>query len=124
MINVKIDIPKDLPIRKLEKYIDDTVFNIARITLDYTNDKKHFPRLHGDLIDSSVAQGVTKYAKDSYYLGTDGSVEYAQYVWKMPEGTNWTNPNTYPQWYYTEFKREKEQIVSRAVKQAEKGNRL
>lgn len=124
MIDVQIDIPKDLPINKLNKYIDDTVFNIARITLDYVNTGLHFPYLTGDLNESSMAQGVTKYSKNSYYLGTDGSVDYAMYVWNMPEGTNWTRKSTYHQWYMTEFKNDKEKIISLAVKNAEKGNRI
>ena len=117
-MKISVEIPRDIPIKELDRFTDLTVYNIARMTLDMTNSKEHFPYLHGDLNESSMAQGVTKYAKDSYYLGTDGSVNYAQYVWNMPKGTHWTNSNTYAQWFITEFRNDKEVIVSQSVQNA------
>lgn len=124
MINVKVEIPKELPVKELSQYIDDVVFNTARITLDYTDSKKHFPYLNGDLNRAAMAEGVRALGNRTYGLGADG-VEYAPAVWKYPQkGTNWTNPETYAQWYMTEFKNDKELIMSRAIESAKKGHRI
>ena len=129
-ISVKVEIPRELPVRELDNYIDLTVHNIARLTLDYVNTKgggenhTFFPRDSGDLQAASMGAGVTKYGKNSYYLGADGTVDYAEIVWNYPKGTNWTNPSTYPQWYLTEYKNEKELITSIAVQNAKNGVRM
>ena len=95
MINVKVEIPKELPVKELNQYIDDVVFNAARITLDLTNSKGHFPYLSGKLNRAAMAEGVRTLGNKTYGLGADG-VEYAPAVWKYPQkGTNWTNPETY-----------------------------
>ena len=124
MINVKVEIPKELPVKELNQYIDDVVFNTARITLDLTNSKGHFPYLSGDLNRAAMAEGVRTLGNKTYGLGADGA-DYAPEVWKYPQnGTNWTNPETYAQWYMTEFKNDKELIMSRAVESAKKGHRI
>ena len=124
MINVKVEIPKELPVKELNQYIDDVVFNAARITLDLTNSKGHFPYLSGDLNRAAMAEGVRTLGNKIYGLGADGA-EYAPAVWKYPQrGTNWTNPETYAQWYMTEFKNDKELIMSRAIESAKKGHRI
>lgn len=118
MISVSASIPKTLPIKQLDTFIDKTVYGIARITLDYTNSKKHFPELTGDLKEASMAQGVTKDGKNSYWLGADETVDYAGIVWEYPKDTHWTNQDTYPQWYVTEFEIEKDKIVKNAISNA------
>lgn len=124
MINVKVETPKELPVKELNQYIDDVVFNTARITLDLTNSKGHFPYLTGELNRAAMAEGVRTLGNKTYGLGADG-VEYAPAVWKYPQkGTNWTNPETYAQWYMTEFKNDKELIMSRAIESAKKGHRI
>ena len=127
-IKVSVEIPRELPIRELDRYIDYTVYNMARITLDLTNsaggENGHFPHLSGDLQDAAMAEGVVDEGGKSYHLGAEG-VDYAPLVWEYPQkGTNWTNPNTYAQWYMTEFKNEKELIVKRAVENAKKGIKI
>lgn len=113
-IKVNVEIPKQLPINQLNKYIDYTVYNIARITLDFTNSQQRYPRLTGELRRSAIAEGVVRDKEKTYHLGASG-VDYAPDVWDYPQSTNWTNPSTYAQWYMTEFKKEKHLITSLAV---------
>lgn len=116
-IKVEIDIPRQLPIRELDNYIDNVVFNTARITLDFTNSKQRFPYLTGELNRASMAEGVVSEGGKTYHLGASG-VDYAPIVWEYPQRTDWTNPSTYAKWYMTEFENEKEQIMSLAVNNA------
>jgi hypothetical protein len=122
-IKVNVEIPRNLPIRELDRYIDYTVYNMARITLDFTNSKQRFPYLTGELNRAAMAEGVVAEGGKSYHLGASG-VDYAPDVWDYPQSTNWTNPSTYAQWYMTEFKNEKELIVKRAVENAKRGFKL
>lgn len=122
-IKVNVEIPRNLPIRELDRYIDYTVYNMARITLDFTNSRQRFPYLTGELNRASMAEGVVAKGGKSYHLGASG-VDYAPDVWEYPQKTNWTNPNTYAQWYMTEFKNEKEFIVKTAVENAKRGFKL
>lgn len=115
-MKISIEIPRELPIKELDRFTDLTVYNIARMTLDMTNSKGHFPYLTGELQRSSMAYGVVGNNK-TYELGATG-VDYAPTVWDYPQSTNWTNPNTYAQWFMTEFKNDKEVIVSQAVTNA------
>lgn len=117
MIGVKIEMPKELPVKELAQYCDDVVFNVARATLDFTNSKGHFPYLTGELNRASMAEGVVKESYATYHLGASG-VNYAPAVWDYPQNTNWTNPNTYAQWFITEFKNDKELIMEQAVSRA------
>lgn len=117
MINIKISIPKELPIQKLNQYVDDVVFFTARATLDFTNSKHHFPYLTGELNRASMVEGVVKEKRGTYHLGARG-VNYSPAVWKYPQKTNWTNPDTYAQWYIKEFDKDKEIITQRAISQA------
>lgn len=117
MISVKVEMPKELPVKELAQYCDDVVFNVARATLDFTNSKGHFPYLTGELNRASMAEGVVKESYATYHVGASG-VSYAPAVWKYPQNTNWTNPNTYAQWFITEFKNDKELIMNQAVSRA------
>lgn len=119
-ISVKVEIPRELPVKELDNYVDQVVFNTARITLDFTNSKQHFPYLTGELNRASMAEGVVSEGNKTYHLGAAG-VDYAPDVWEYPQSTNWTNPNTYAQWYVTEYKNEKELITQQAVSNAMKG---
>lgn len=117
MIGVKVEMPKELPVKELVQYCDDVVFNVARATLDFTNSKGHFPYLTGELNRASMAEGVVKESYATYHVGASG-VNYAPAVWNYPQNTNWTNPNTYAQWFITEFKNDKELIMYQAVSRA------
>lgn len=121
MIDVKMTYPKDIAQDKLDKYEDILIKSVARITLDYTNSKKRFPHLGGDLQKASMAGGVKSISPKVYGLGTDGSIDYARQVWKYPQkGTRWTNKQTYAQWYATEFRNEHELIMRQAINNARK----
>lgn len=117
MIGVQIEMPKELPIKELAQYCDDVVFNVARATLDFTNSKGHFPYLTGELNRASMAEGVVKESYATYHVGASG-VNYAPAVWGYPQNTNWTNHDTYAQWFITEFKNDKELIMNQAVSRA------
>lgn len=117
MIGVQVEMPKELPIKELAQYCDDVVFNVARATLDFTNSKGHFPYLTGELNRASMAEGVVKESYATYHVGASG-VNYAPAVWGYPQNTNWTNHDTYAQWFITEFKNDKELIMNQAVSRA------
>ena len=113
-IKVSIEVPQKLPIKQLDSYIDNTVHNIARITMDRT--QPHVPYRTGHMLRDIMARGV-KGSNKTYTLGYN-SAKYTPYVWAMPQGTNWTNPRSYAQWFMTEFKNHKEIITLQAVNQA------
>lgn len=117
MINVSVEIPRELPIRELDRFTDLVVQGVARITLDFTNSKQRFPYRTGELNRASMAEGVVSEGNKTYHLGAAG-VDYAPDVWEYPQSTNWTNPNTYAQWYYKEYQNEKELITNHAVSNA------
>lgn len=119
MIGIQVEMVKELPAEELAQYCDDVVFNVARATLDFTNTGEHFPHLTGDLQNASMAEGVVKESYATYHVGAEG-VNYALAVWKMSQDVHWTNPNTYAQWYVTQFKEKKELIIDKAVSMTKK----
>ena len=114
---VEIKVIKPLDTKAIDNYMDKCVFGIARATLDFTNTGHRFPYLTGELNRSAMAEGVVKEMNNTYHLGARG-VDYAPKVWNYPQSTNWTNPNTYAQWYMTEFQKDKNVIVESAINQA------
>lgn len=120
-IKIDVEIIKDLPVDELNAYIDNTVYNIARVTLDFTG--PHIPHLSGDMERAIASYGVQGSNKE-YTLG-DNITDYSQTVWNYPQnGTNWTNPRSYSKWFITEFKNQKDVIVNRAVTSAKKGYKI
>ena len=117
MIDVSIEIKRDLPKDQLKKWQDKVVYSLARATLDFTDDAYHFPYRTGELKRASMAQGVEG-NNMTYYLGARG-VNYAPRVWTWGENTNWTNPSTLPQWYVSVFDKYKTELVDLAIKNAE-----
>jgi hypothetical protein len=117
-VKVEVEMLKDLPIKELDRYIDYTVYNIARTTLDYT--APHIPYLSGNMERAIASYGVRGSNKE-YTLG-DNITDYSLYVWNYPQSsTNWTNPRSYSKWFITEFKNRKELIVQNAVNNAKRG---
>lgn len=117
-VNVDVEIIEDLPVDKINKYIDLVVYGVARNTLDYTASENRFPYLTGNLQESAIAEGVRQESDKVYYLGAEGA-DYAVYVWDMPqETTNWTNTDTYSKWYVTTYKNKKEIITQLALDNA------
>ena len=117
-VNVEVKVIEDLPVDKINKYADLVVYGVARATIDYTMAENRFPYLTGNLQRSAIAEGVRQESDKTYYLGAEG-VDYAIMVWDMPqETTNWTNPDTYAQWYVTTYKNKKEIITQQAIDNA------
>lgn len=115
---VDIQIVKDLPVDKIDRWEDKVVFEIARKTLDFTDSGSHFPYLTGTLNVASMNEGVVSEGNMTYHLGSRG-VEYAPKVWSYGENTNWTNPSTIPQWYFGVFEKYKNEILQDAIVEAE-----
>ena len=114
-LDVNVIMVEELPLEKIKSYEDLCIFGIARQVLDITDNDNRFPILSKALEESSMAQGVTKEANCVYWLGTNGTVNYAEYVWNMPEGTHWTNDQTYAQWYVKVYNEKKELITQNAI---------
>ena len=117
-VDVKIEIVEELPKDKLNEYVDLVVFGVARNTVDYTLSENRFPRKTGNLQQSSMAQPIRKEANGIYCLDIPSGAEYAKYVWEFPQETNWTNPETYAQWYLTVYQNKAEIITQNAVNNA------
>lgn len=114
-ISVSVSVPKGLPTKQLDYFIDRTVHNIAKITLDRT--QPHVPYRSGNMFRDIMSRGVKGYNK-TYTLGYN-QARYTPYVWAMPQTpTNWTNKRTYAKWFMTEFKRANQSITSQAVNQS------
>lgn len=116
-VEVEINFIEELPIDKINEYKDLVVFGVARNVLDYTLAENRFPYLTGELQRSAMAEGVRKESECTYYLGAEG-VDYAKRVWEYPQKTNWTNPDTYAQWYVTMYQNKTEVITQNAIDNA------
>lgn len=118
--SVEFEIIKPMPTKEINDYMDNIVHAIARATLDFTNTGHRFPYLTGELNRASMSEGVVKEGFATYHLGARG-VDYAPKVWNYPQSTNWTNPSTYAQWYMSEFQKDRDIIVSSAIRQVKGG---
>ena len=117
-ISVDVEVIEDLPIDKIDRYVDLVVYGVARFTLDYTIAEHRFPYLTGNLERSAIAEGVRQESDKVYYLCAEGA-DYAVDVWNYPqETTNWTNPDTYSRWYATVYDNKREAINSYAINNA------
>ena len=116
--DVDVIMVEDLPLEEIKGYEDLCIFGVARNVLDYTLGENRFPYLTGELQKSAMAEGVRKEADCVYYLGAEGT-DYAERVWEYPqEGTRWTNPDTYAQWYVKVYENKKEIITQNAIDNA------
>lgn len=110
-MNVEVKIIKGLPTEQISKFEDRTVYNTAVLTREFTKSRNNYPYRTGKLMRSEVSSPVIGSNKE-YSL--TGGVDYAKYVWKM-ENVNWTNSNTKPQWYYTNFNEKGAVLLTNAV---------
>ena len=115
-ISASVSFPKKLSTAQMNKYVDSTVYHMAKHTLDYTNN--HIPNLTGSMKRDILGYGV-KGSNKTYTLGYS-SVRYTPYVWAYPQNTKWTNPASYSEWFMTVFKQNKQMILTQAVNQAKK----
>lgn len=113
-MNVDIIIVKPFPKAQLNRFPDETVRNMASITLERTT--PHIPELSGHMKRDILGRGVKGFS-GTYTLGTD-KTSYSKIVWKYPQSTNWTNKKSYAQWFMKEFELEKQKIVKLAVGRA------
>lgn len=124
MIQTQVLVVKDIPKSEIKNFQDKVIMGIARKTLDFTNTQKHFPYLTGALNDASMGAGVMKLGYAEYGLGTDGTINYAPYVWEMGrdgKNVNWTRKSTIPQWYVGVFEKYRNEILEDAIKNANEG---
>lgn len=114
---ISFKVVKPLPVKEISNWEDKVVFGIARATLDFTNSRRHFPYLSGELNRASMSEGVVRETKGTYHLGARG-VEYAPKVWNY-KNVNWTNKQTLPQWYKSVYEKYRNEINQVALKGAE-----
>ena len=117
--SISFKVIKPMPVKEIKEWEDVVVFGIARATLDFTNQRHHFPYLTGKLETASMDEGAVQETKGTYHLGARG-VEYAPKVWNYGASTNWTNPNTLPKWYNATYNKYRNEINEAALKNAEK----
>ena len=97
----------------LHRIPDGTLWTIAKETLDMTVSKEYIPWRSGNMMFSSVTNGV-RGTNGDYYIGS--YTNYASSVWKMPQtSTNWTNPNSKSKWYAAMLMYYKETILNNAI---------
>ena len=111
-MNVKVALKKFQLDKELDIFTDNVVYNVAVLTREMTKGLHAFPRLTGRLELAEVQEQITGSNKE---YGLNAGVDYAKYVWLKGEKTNWTNPNTEPQWYYTVYRKHEREIVNNAV---------
>lgn len=112
---IEVEILEHLPVDKLDKFVDLAVMGVARGTLDYTLSENRFPYRSGNLQTSSMSEGVRQESNGVYCLDVPSGADYAKYVWQFPQEINWTNPDTYAQWYVTTYNNKAEIITHNAV---------
>ena len=117
-VNVEVQIIKDIPVAKIQEYADLVVYGVARGTLDYTLRDSRFPFKTGNLQRSSIGTPPRKEGNYIYCLDVPEQAEYAEYVWQFPQNINWTNPNTYSQWFVAEYIEKKDTITKQAIDNA------
>lgn len=82
---------------KLNKLPDETVYEIARQTLDRVGSTKITPYRTGRMERTMFSNGVKRNISGVYTIGN--YIDYAQHVYKKPQNTNWTNPKSKAQWF-------------------------
>ena len=93
---------------------DKMLYSCARRLLDITI--PNIPFNKGDTRRTSANAGVRGDDGD-YYIGS--YTDYAVYPYNMKEGTHWSEPGTYQQWYDRNWKEKGDVIIEQAVKEYE-----
>lgn len=97
---------------KIEQMPDRTVYAIARSTLDTVGSMQVTPYKSGTMERSMYSGGVKK-DSTGYYIGN--FVNYASYVYVMPQTTNWTRIGSKAQWFETVWKQKGESITNECI---------
>lgn len=98
--------------KKIEQMPDRMMYAIARTTLDNVGSMQVTPYLSGRTEQSMFSEGVQKDA-EGYYIGN--FTDYASYVYKMPQSTNWTRPSSKAQWFETVWQQKGEAITNEQI---------
>lgn len=101
MIEIKVEIVKDIPEAQIKMYEDRVVYNCASLTREYTKGMGAFPYRTGELARQEMSSQITGGNAEYNLLA---GVDYAKYVWKMTN-VNWTNKATQPQWYANVYRK-------------------
>ena len=96
--------------KELEERPNLITYAIARQTLDLSF--PHIPKDRGIMRQTSTSAGV-RGTDGNYYIGS--YTKYALKVWKMPDNTNWSEPNTFGRWYEKIWKRLGDNITKNIV---------
>lgn len=107
----------------LTKLPDDTIYKIARKTLDMSQihiPKSAIPSHAGTLRKATMSKGV-RGSNGDYYLTS--ATNYASRVWNLPDSTtNWTTSGTHSEWFKWTMKKYHAQIVDASINQSWKEN--
>ena len=104
--------------RQIEQMPDRTVYAIARSTLDLVGSMQVTPYGkerqggHTHMEQTMYSAGVQK-DSDGYYIGNH--TDYASYVYKMPQSTNWTRKSSKAQWFEYVWKLRGESITNECI---------
>lgn len=98
--------------KALEEAPDKMLYSCARRLLDVTI--PNIPFDTGNTRKSSANAGVRNDGS-VYYVGS--YTDYAIYPYNMKEGTHWSEPGTYQQWYDRNWKDKGNTILEQAVKE-------
>ena len=98
--------------KKIEELPDRMMYAIARATLDQVGSMQVTPYLTGNMERTMFSAGVRKDA-EGYYIGN--FVDYASYVYKKPQSTNWTRPSTKAQWFENVWNQKGEAITNECI---------
>lgn len=118
-MDVKVEVvPNTKTMNGLKQVPDRVLFHVARQTLDMSRDTGIIPmsppgtKTRGKLRSTSMAGGV-RGGNGNYYIGS--YTDYASYVWKMPDSTNWTDKNSNNKWYTRTLKKHGKTITEIAI---------
>lgn len=98
--------------KKIEQMPDRLMYAIARTTLDQVGAMQVTPYLSGRTEQSMFSKGVQK-DTDGYYIGN--FTDYASYVYKMPQNTNWSRKSTKAQWFESVWQQKGEAITNETM---------
>lgn len=111
MNNVVIKI-NDTTMKELEKMPDRITYAVARQTLDRIGSTKITPYKTGKMEATMFSSGV-RGSNGNYEIGN--YINYAKYVYAMPQNVNWTNPLSKAQWFETFWKSSGKSVLENVV---------
>lgn len=102
----------------LNKIPDDILYIVARETLDLSQPKipKSNTKNHAGTLRRATSSGGVRGGNGDFYIGS--YTNYAKYVWKMPDSTNWTTPGTNNKWFARTLKQYNSTIINNAINQS------